>query len=88
MIQAGSLVAFVTMPPDTANLPEKSVRVFHFCLGRNYRVEEIDRWGLAVLDVSADIDHRFGGFMNEIHVELEYLLEIMPPANSAPKLRE
>lgn len=79
MIRAGSLVTLVTLPPGTETLPEESRRVFRFCLGRTYRVEEIDRWGLAVLDVSADIDHRFGGFMNDIHVEPEFLREVAAP---------
>jgi hypothetical protein len=35
-------------------------------LGRTYRIAEIDERGLFVLDVSADIDHQFGGFMNDI----------------------
>jgi hypothetical protein len=52
--------------------------VFHFCQGRIYRVDEIDRNGLMVLDVSADIDHRFGGFMNDIRLEREYLREAFP----------
>lgn len=81
MIQAGSLVIFVTMPPGIETLPEESRRVFRFCLGRTYRVEEIDRWGLVILDVSADIDHLFGGFMNEIHVEPEFLREVSWPTS-------
>jgi hypothetical protein len=42
-------------------------------VGRPYRVDEIDQWGQLVLDVSADIDERFGGFMNDIRVEEEYV---------------
>ena len=83
MLQAGSFVTFTTMPPGVDTLPEESFRVFRFCLGRTYRVEEIDRWGMAVLDVSADIDHRVGGFMNDIHVEPEYLLEVSAPSSAA-----
>lgn len=49
---------------------------FEFCLGRTYRVDELDSQGLFVLDVSADIDHRFGGFMNDIRLEAEFLEEI------------
>lgn len=86
MIQAGSFVTLTTMPPGVDTLPEETFRVFRFCLGRTYRVEEIDRWGMAVLDVSADIDHRFGGFMNDIHVEPEHLLEISPQMMTADDL--
>jgi hypothetical protein len=44
-----------------------------FCLGRAYRVSEIDANGLLVLDVSEDIDHRFGGFKNDIRLEAEFV---------------
>ena len=76
MIKPGSKVRFVRMPEWVAELPEESRRVFEFCLGRTYRVEEIDMHGLFVLDVSADIDQRFGGFMNDIRLEPEYLEEV------------
>jgi hypothetical protein len=76
MIQRGSMVRFARMPAWVAELPEESRRVFGFCLGRIYRVREIDGQGLAVLDVSADIDHRFGGFLNDIRLEAEFLEEV------------
>jgi hypothetical protein len=34
---------------------------------------------LQVLDMSADIDHRFGGFMNDVRVEDAYL-KVVPAA--------
>lgn len=76
MIQSGSKVRFIKMPAWVPELPAESRRVFEFCLGRTYRVEEIDCHGLFVLDVSRDIDHRFGGFHNDIRLEAEYLEEI------------
>lgn len=76
MIKPGSKVRFVRMPGWVAELPAESRRVFEFCFGRTYRVEEIDARGLCVLDVSADIDQRFGGFGNDIRLELEYLDEV------------
>ncbi|HEY5895305.1 MAG TPA: DUF6717 family protein [Chthoniobacterales bacterium] len=36
-------------------------------------MEEVDVNGLMVLDVSGDIDCRFGGFMNDIGLEAQYL---------------
>jgi hypothetical protein len=68
----------VGFAPDrrVAELPEESRRVFGFCLGRIYRVREIDGQGLAVLDFSADIDHRFGGILNDIRLEAEFLEEV------------
>lgn len=76
MIQPGSTVRFTRMPEWAAELPEESRRVFEFCLGRSYRVAEVDANELFVLDVSADIDHRFGGLFNDIRLEAEYLEEI------------
>ena len=76
MITVGSTVKFVRMPHWVAQLPDESRRVFSFCLGRSYRVSEVDEHGHFVLDVSGDIDQRFGGFANDIRLEAEYLQEI------------
>ena len=76
MIQPGSRVRFAKMPEWAAKLPDQSRNVFEFCLGRTYRVEEVDSQGLFVLDVSGDIDGRFGGFMNDIRLEAEFLEEV------------
>jgi hypothetical protein len=51
--------------------------VFQFCLGRIYRVAEIDKHGLFGLDVSADIDRRFGGCLNDLRLEAEFLEEVV-----------
>jgi hypothetical protein len=50
-------------------------------VGRRYRVDDIDAHGQLVLDVSTDIDARFGGYMNDIRVEPEYVTK-----TEAPKL--
>lgn len=76
MIKQGSTVRFVKLPEWVAKLPVDSRRVFELCLGRTYRIEEIDAKGLCALDVSADIDDRFGGFMNDIRLEVEFLEEV------------
>lgn len=76
MIQAGSTVRFARMPDWVAQLPDESRRVFEFCLGRTYRIAGIDSQGLLVLDVSVDIDPLFGGFMNDIRLEEEFLEEV------------
>jgi hypothetical protein len=39
--------------------------------------------GQLVLDVSAEVDPRFGGYMNDIRVEPEYVAPAMPPSGSA-----
>jgi hypothetical protein len=46
-------------------------------VGRTYQVVEIDQNGLFVLDVSK-VDAIFGGFMNDIRVEEEYLTLVKP----------
>jgi len=79
MIHPGSLVRFARMPHWVVDLPEESRRVFEYCLGRVYRVEEVDAHGLYVLDVSADVDERFGGFRNDIRLEAEFL-EVEDPS--------
>ena len=75
MIKPGSTVKIAKMPDWVSTLPEESRRVFAYCLGRTYCVEEIDENGLYVLNVSGDIDERFGGSMNDIRLESEYLEE-------------
>jgi hypothetical protein len=65
------------MPEWVGSLPEESRRVFEFCLGRLYRVEKVDEHGLFVLDVSGNVDRRFGGFRNDIRLEAEFLEEIL-----------
>lgn len=75
MIHPRSTVRFVKMPEWFASLPAESRRVFEFCLGRTYIVEEVDENGLFVLDVSADTDERFGGCGNDIRLEAEFIEE-------------
>ena len=74
MVQAGDFVRLKTLPPGfDCWQPGEGKEIFKYCLGRVYRVHEIDEWGFVVLDVSADIDPLFGGFMNDIRVEEECL---------------
>ncbi len=76
MIKTGSKVKFAKMPEWVSTLPKESQRVFQFCLGRVYSIDEVDERGLCVLDVSADVDHRFGSTYNDIRLEPEFLVEI------------
>lgn len=69
----GALVRFERIPPWVRRLPLESRRVFEFCVGHSYRVDEVTSDGHLVLDVSADADARFGGFMNDIRVEPQYV---------------
>ena len=76
MIQAGSTVRFSRMPEWVQTLPEESRRVFEYCLGRAYPVEGVDEHGHFILDVSGDVDQRFGGSRNDIRLEAEFLEEL------------
>lgn len=73
MAQTGNWVRLKTLPPWVDLLPQESQEIFRFCVGRTYRVDEIDENGLIVLDVSGDVDTRFGGYGNDIRVEEMYL---------------
>src|SRR5439155_998185 len=77
LTRGGDGVRLKDLPPGVVKLPRVSQEVFRYCVGRTYRVEEIDSQGLFVLDVSADVARRFGGYMNDIRVEEEYL-EVVP----------
>jgi hypothetical protein len=70
-IRPGDLVIIPVLPPWVDQLPEETREVFAFCVGRPFCVSEIDRDGLLVLDVSAEVDPRFGGYGNDIRVEPE-----------------
>jgi len=70
------MVRFTKMPAWVGQLPDESRGVFEFCLGHTYRIKEIDVQGLFVLDVSADTDQHFGGFMNDIRREAEFFEEV------------
>ena len=73
-MKAGDQVKLLRLPEWVSELPEESRRVFRFCVGREFPIAEVDHeHGIVVLDVSAEVDHRFGGFMNDIRVEWEYV---------------
>ena len=76
MMKPNSIVRFARMPTWVVELPEETRRVFEHCLGRTYRIEQIDQNGLFVLNVSCDSDERFGGFHHDIRLEPEFLEEV------------
>lgn len=79
MIRPGSLVKFVRMPEWVESLPKESREVFIHCLGKPFPVIEFDESGLCVLDVSAEVDAKFGGLMNDLRIEMKELVEVMDP---------
>jgi hypothetical protein len=72
--RVGDRITVTVLPRWVDQLPEESRAVFRFCVGRAFCVIEIDHNGLLVLDVSVDVDTRFGGYMNDIRVEPEYVV--------------
>lgn len=65
-----------TEDPD----PMRTAEVFRVCLGRVYRVASIQEiaafeehapFSVYMIDVSPDIDARFGGFMNTLGVTVD-----------------
>lgn len=56
----GELVCFARMPAWVDDLNEESRKVFRHCIGKKYRIAGIDEYGHFVLDVSKDVDARFG----------------------------
>ena len=72
-MRIGDRVRLTSLPPWVARLPAESQRVFEYCVGRTYPIVDETSEGLFVLDVSVDVDERFGGFMNDLRVEPEYL---------------
>ena len=74
MINPGDWVVLATLPPWVDKLPQRSRDVFEHCVGRAFPVDEIDQHGQLVLDVSAEIDPIFGGYMNDIRVEPDYVV--------------
>ena len=73
VITVGDCALLKDLPEWVSDLPADSQQVFRFCVGRAYPVIEIDQNGLYVLDVSQNVDDRFGGYMNDIRVERHYL---------------
>ena len=74
MPKIGDRVTLAMAPKWVDKLPAESQDVFRFCVGRTYRVMDITEDGELVLDVSGDVDARFGGAMNDIRVEAEYVM--------------
>ncbi|MEE9299508.1 MAG: hypothetical protein V3V17_00100 [Alphaproteobacteria bacterium] len=72
-LRIGEEVTLAELPSWVEDLPAESRAVFQFCLGRTYPVSGITDDGLVILDVSADVDRRFGGYANDLRVEPVYL---------------
>lgn len=76
MISIGDYVTFDELPGWVSGLAARSQQVFQYCVGRTYPVVEIDDNGLCVLDVSVDVDEKFGGYKNDLRIEAAYLRKV------------
>ncbi len=72
-MKIGDMVRMTRLPEWVDRLPFESQEVFAYCVGRVYPVTEITPEGFLVLDVSGDVDELFGGFMNDLRVEPEFI---------------
>ncbi|MDI1476305.1 hypothetical protein [Polyangium sp. y55x31] len=64
------------LPPWADRLPAASQDILRFCLARTFPLVEKTRDGQWVLDVSSEVDSRFGGTGNDLRIEPEYLLPV------------
>lgn len=71
--KVGQFVVFEKLPDWVRILPANSRKIFEFCRGKPYRIVEVDANGMLVLDVSADVDQRFGGRFNDLRIEPQYV---------------
>ncbi len=73
----GDLVRLTTMPAWVKDLPEESRIAFKACFKRSYKVAQVTRDGLLVLDVSRDVDPLLGTKNNDLRFEPAYV----PPSH-------
>jgi hypothetical protein len=58
--------------------------VLKFCVGKTFRVTGLGEHGLVGLDVSPEVDRKFGGFMHEVWVEPDCIAQDVPRLNGVP----
>ena len=54
-INPGDWVRLVEVPPDVANAPEETQIVFAKALGKTFRIEGFNRYGLAEFDLTKKV---------------------------------
>jgi hypothetical protein len=77
--RVGDWVRLTGRPPWTDQMPLETRRVIDHCVGKIFRIDDLAPGDLYVLDVSAEVDARFGGFANDLRVESDYLEPAAPP---------
>ena len=71
--QVGDLVRLTTMPAWVKDLPEETRLAYKTCFRRAYKIAQITRDGLLVLDVSRDVDAILGATHNDLRIEPDYV---------------
>lgn len=79
MIRPGDWVMMPALPPLGVAAARRVAGRLRALRRPPYRVAEITPDGQLVLDVSGDIDARFGGYQNDLRVEPELVRPVEPP---------
>jgi hypothetical protein len=69
----GDRVRLARRPAWTDQMPLRTQQVIDHCIGKTFRIDELAPGDLYVLDVSDEIDARFGGYLNDLRIEAAYL---------------
>ena len=54
-IEAGDFVRVLGVPPEVANMPKETIRVFRRAVGKTFKVEGFGRYGHLELDLSKKV---------------------------------
>ena len=74
MAKPGDWVILKTLPSWIDDVPKETQDLLRFCLVRRLKVEKVDQNGCLVLLVGKEADNRFGGTMNDIRIEEQYVV--------------
>ena len=67
-LEVGDWVRLIAVPPGVARMPEETRAVFAAALGRTFRIEAFNEYGLAELDLTRKVAR-----LHTIWVEPQYL---------------
>jgi len=81
-MKAGDKVRLLRPFKGIERMPSRTRDIFDHCLDKIFEVTEVTRDGLLVLDVSAEVDAKFGGFKNDLRVEPECVKLVQPKTSS------
>lgn len=75
-ISVGDWVRLVEIPPDIANAPEETQIVFEKSLGKTFKIENFNEYGLAEFDLTKKVA-KYDSIWVEPHFLLLYRKKIM-----------